>query len=279
MLDGHFSSCATEAWQKEVRMKIEKVNERQIRCTLTKADLTERELKLSELAYGTEKAKNLFRDMIQQASWEFGFEAEDIPLMIEAIPLSGEAIVLIITKVEDPEELDTRFSKFAPSVQGDVATAGEKKNSGADDVLDIFKKLKDKILNEQANLDAPAENAGTALQVPAVEQASGQNVEISVPVEVIKLYSFDDMEGVIRLAHALDGFYMGDSSLYKDTVDGRYYLFVKQSEHSPEDFNKVCNIITEYAYPEDYSAYADAYFDEHGVPVIMGAALRQLSEL
>ena len=95
-------------------MKIEKVNEHQIRCTLTREDLANRELKISELAYGTEKAKILFRDMMRQAAFECGFEAEDIPLMIEAIPLSSECIVLIITKVEDPEELDTRFSKFAP---------------------------------------------------------------------------------------------------------------------------------------------------------------------
>ena len=39
-------------------MKIEKVNDHQIRCTLTKADLADRELKISELAYGTEKAKS-----------------------------------------------------------------------------------------------------------------------------------------------------------------------------------------------------------------------------
>lgn len=43
-------------------MKIEKVNDNQIRCTLTREDLAERQIKLSELAYGTEKAKMLFRD-------------------------------------------------------------------------------------------------------------------------------------------------------------------------------------------------------------------------
>lgn len=101
-------------------MKIEKVNENQIRCTLTREDLASRELKISELAYGTEKAKSLFRDMMQQANFEFGFEAEDIPLMIEAIPLNADCIVLIITKVEDPEELDTRFSRFAPPLRKTV---------------------------------------------------------------------------------------------------------------------------------------------------------------
>ena len=60
-------------------MKIEKINDNQIRCTLTRADLAARHLKLSELAYGTEKAKMLFHDMMQQASSEFGFEADDIP--------------------------------------------------------------------------------------------------------------------------------------------------------------------------------------------------------
>ena len=94
-------------------MKIEKVSDNQIRCTLTKEDLADRHLKISELAYGTEKAKNLFRDMMQQASYEFGFEADDIPLMIEAIPISPDTIILLITKVDYPEELDTRLSKFS----------------------------------------------------------------------------------------------------------------------------------------------------------------------
>lgn len=34
--------------------------------------------------------------------------------MVEAIPLSSESIMLVITKIEDPEELDTRFAKFSP---------------------------------------------------------------------------------------------------------------------------------------------------------------------
>ena len=57
--------------------------------------------------------------MMQQASYELGFEAEDIPLMIEAIPVSADCIVLIVTKVDNPEELDTRFSRFSPSIYDD----------------------------------------------------------------------------------------------------------------------------------------------------------------
>lgn len=47
-------------------MKLEKLSDTQIRRTLSKEDLSQRQLHLSELAYGSEKAKELFRDMMQR---------------------------------------------------------------------------------------------------------------------------------------------------------------------------------------------------------------------
>ena len=58
-------------------MRIERLNDNQIRCTLYKKDLIDRQLRLSELAYGSDKANALFRDMMEQASEECDFEVED----------------------------------------------------------------------------------------------------------------------------------------------------------------------------------------------------------
>ena len=60
---------------KESLMKIEKISNSQIRCILTGEDLASRQLRLSELAYGTEKARALFRDMMEQAAAQCGFDA------------------------------------------------------------------------------------------------------------------------------------------------------------------------------------------------------------
>ena len=68
-----------------------------------------------ELAMQMPLIKNILRDMGISVIECPGFEADDIPLMVEAIPLSSESIMLIITKIEDPEELDTRFSRFSPA--------------------------------------------------------------------------------------------------------------------------------------------------------------------
>ena len=184
-------------------MKIEKVNDRQIRCTLTKNDLVSRNLKMSELAYGTDKAKNLFRDMMREAHHRFGFEVEDIPLMIEAIPISNDAIVLVITKVEDPEELDTRFSKFAPYLEdGEQQDARKKKDPGsADDIIDLFRKLKEQVEDAQ-NVMSASENGDsivTTRKISAPEGGLEREVKITIQVDLTKLYSFDDVDDVISM--------------------------------------------------------------------------------
>lgn len=147
-------------------MKIEKVSDNQIRCTLTREDLDDRQIKISEIAYGSEKAKLLFRDMMQQANYEFGFEAEDIPLMIEAIPMSSGCIVFIITKVEDPEELDTRFSKFAPSVHEEEDSYEEDSDENNDLIDEGFSAFCDKddsnIQKDLSENEKKSENGITA---------------------------------------------------------------------------------------------------------------------
>ena len=262
-------------------MKIEKVNENQIRCTLTREDLADRQIKLSELAYGTEKAKMLFRDMMQQAAYECGFEAEDIPLMIEAIPLSADTIILIITKVEYPEELDTRFSQFAPGDPEDDmgdGISGEESDkvfetAGADDILDMFHKIREEVRK--------AENNQKAKEFIPLEQAvrQKQQEEGHVVVDVTKLFVFDGLDEINRLARVLKGFYNGCNVLYKNKLNRKYYLVISKSQHTPEEFNKVCNILAEYAHQEKYSSAIRAYFEEHYEVILKKDALQTLSKI
>lgn len=236
-------------------MKIEKVNENQIRCTLTREDLASRELKVSELAYGTEKAKNLFRDMMRQANFEFGFEAEDIPLMIEAIPLNAECIVLIITKVEDPEELDTRFSRFAPSVTEDLEDAsGDLPDDAPNEVFDLFRQIQ-----TQAQEEAPSENGDSQ----AVSERS-------------RLFMMDSLQQVMNAASVIAGHYRGLSRLYKDERAGRYLLLLTQGAQDSADFDRTCNIISEYGAIQRTAAASGTFLAEHCEALIAEDAVQAL---
>jgi adapter protein MecA 1/2 len=247
-------------------MKIEKINENQIRCTLSREDLISRHIKLSELAYGSAKARELFRELMEQASFQYGFEAEDIPLMIEAIPLSSESIVLLVTKVDNPDELDTRFSRFSESDDDfdddDINVADEPakpfNEAAADDILNIFNSL---LAKAQEAIAASPEKAA----------AKG------LPVDITKMFVFDDLEDVLKLSNVLATFYKGKNSLYKSPFDYRYYLVVSKSDDTAENYNKVCNILSEYSDQQNFVIGTDAYMSEHYETMVKDNAIQELA--
>lgn len=270
-----------------MNMKIEKISDNQIRCTLTRADLAERQLQLSELAYGTEKAKSLFHDMMQQAAFEFGFEANDIPLMIEAIPASSDSIVLIITKVEDPEELDTRFSKFSPSPAGENdAKKSETVNKleGAETLLDLLGKVKEKmdVAESRDKTDSPSDAQAT--DSANVASATDENSESNAaaedsPVAKIRLFSFATMDNVLLASRLLNTMYTGSNTLYKDQAEDLYILALSQSEHSANDFNRICNMLTEYGTSEKTSGVILAFLEEHCEALVADNAIQLLAAI
>lgn len=195
--------------------------------------------------------------MMQQASFDFGFEAENIPLMIEAIPSSADSIVLIITKVEDPEELDTRFSRFTPEGESDSLGAETlEKLAGADEFLNLLNKVKE----AAAGTKKPEEK-------PAQEQFS------------IRLFSFENLDGVIRAARLISPVYTGANTLYKDENSKMFLLALAPSNHSTNEFNKICNMLSEYGSPEKADSSVLAFLEEHCVIMISADAVQKLSAL
>lgn len=96
-------------------MKIEKVSDTQLKLTLTKADLAERDIQLEDLIRPGEKTQQLFRDLMEQVMEECDFVTENTPLMVEAVPVGLDGIMIIVTKVDskDKQKGDTVLDLFS----------------------------------------------------------------------------------------------------------------------------------------------------------------------
>ena len=241
-------------------MKIEKISDHQIRCTLTSEDLANRHIRLSELAYGSDAARQLFHDMMLQARTQVGFDADNIPLMIEAIPVSPDSIMLVITKVNNPEELDTRFAKFAPS------NNKPSKNScpaleGADAILNLLQK------------------AAARKEEPAKENDTPDDASALMNVDFVRLYKFSYMDSIIEAANALTEEYTGINTLYSIKDEYPYVLIIHKTAHSAVEFNRICNTISEYGAGDACSTSRELYLNEHGTVIIENKAVQELQKL
>lgn len=256
-------------------MKIERINENQIRCTLSSQDLSIRNLNLGELAYGSEKARNLFREMIQKASNEVGFDAEDIPLMVEAIPLSNESVMLVITKIEDPEELDTRFSKFSQLAEDDGegmwGGLASEMLEGADSLMELLKK-------DLASLPLALESQPAQLETTAEEGSESQETAPEKPLPIQKrIYRFDKLDHITDVAKIVAPIYLGANTLYKKPGTTHYFLVISSMDTDPLTFSRVCNVLAEYGAKIRQEAASEAYYQEHYETMIQNQALQKLA--
>lgn len=282
-------------------MRIERLNENQIRCTLDKEDLEQRQLVLSELARGSEKAKELLQDLILQASSELGFEVENTPLMIEAIPIANDCLVLVVTKVDDPEVLNSRLS-YLSSLLGlmkdDTYESPFFDDEDDDDVFDSIFPENDK---DTDTLSLPDLSAGDGQDTetgidPGLDplglltpftQALAQARKKSLKKQpdqpegkdLTRLFIFHDLDQIIRLSAFITPFYTGESDLYKDSAISEYYLFLRHKDYSREELNRACMIASEYGLRTPIPYAAPAYCREHCQLLFRGDALETLNQL
>lgn len=232
-------------------MKIRKINDNQLRCILSKNDLEMRNIKMDELAYGSSKVRELFSDMMQQAYVDFGFVANNVPLVIEAIPVAKGDIILNISKVDDPDELDFRFSRFSPfkAPKEDFDINSNLSSFTTKSVLNKLNLLDD---NSQKKVtDFPSSFYYTAY------------------------FSFENLEPVISVANLINDRFSGQSSLIK--LNNKYVLLLQKKDMDKVLFNDICNIVSDFGKQEMLSFHERLYYSNSAKTLLKTDAIMQLS--
>ncbi|MBP3307505.1 MAG: adaptor protein MecA [Anaerotignum sp.] len=213
-------------------MKIERISENQLKLTLTKDDLKERDIKLEDLISPSEKTQKLFREIMEQALDEEDFVSENTPLMVEAVPMGTEGIMIIVTKVNN----------------------------------------KDKKGNTAADLLQQAQETRRWKKKPldTLEHAEEKNSDILI-------YSFPELDDVIRVSLRLDGGFKGESSVYKN--DGKYFLVLQGDTYTAEESSDELELVLkEYGQKHVSTPLAKYYLLEHGETIITDKAVKALAK-
>lgn len=211
-------------------MKIEKISDTQIQVTLNHSDLIDRNIKISELAYGSKKAQALFKDMMARAYEDFGFETENVPLMIEAVPLSTESIMIVVTKVEDSSQIEQKLDAI-----GERPTHRTFKEPEEDRLMDLALMGKDGEGKELSNSIVKAESV---------------------------TYLFMDFDTVSMAAHRVQSLFIGDSSLYK--YNERYFLVLNKNRKANVKVESLMSILDEFASRCQETDLNEMFLKEHG---------------
>ena len=242
--------------QKGHFMKIEKLNENQLKITLAPEDLSIRGLALTELSYGSPKTKDLYNELLEQAISEFGFESEEGALVIEAIPTSKGNLIIFITKNPSTDDLDTRFSRFSPDFQ-----------NISDNSEDDFVPLTDMLKGIEPSNKKSMLSENKTTEKKSVNEMTN------------RIFIFKSLEAVTELSLHIKGVFSGKSSLYKNPQTKLYFLILEKNPSDKDVFGKICNIASEFSTQSRSNYATTAVINEHCEKIIENDAITILSAI
>ena len=103
--------------------------------------------------------------------------------------------------------------------------------------------------------------------------------DVAPAIHLTKAFSFPTLQAATVLSQLIAPHFCGASTLYKDEGDARYYLVLHISDHTPEEFNRICNVISEYGTSVSATPASLSYYAEHFKTILEHDAVQTLNAL
>lgn len=149
----------------------------------------------------------------------------------------------------------------------------------AEDITDEVMNLFQKVQNAENSLLSDVSRSDRLSSESASSSQNKQPSPVQTESDSSRVYSFADLNHVIRLAHVVSGMPVGSNSLYKDPRAMDYRLIINCGQMSAENFNKLCNIFSEYGSYLKNAPCISSYLKEHFEPICLEHALQSLAEI
>ena len=219
-------------------MRIEKLNEYQIKFLLSNQDLKDRDITFSDLLQRSDKLQNLVREIMNKASETIDFHVSETPVMVEALP-HKDGIALIVSKTPDKNEDSAR--RRLTSLYNEFV--------------------------EHRLFDRSTEEGISDVATPKPGTEKGQ----SIPCVI---FSFADLSSVITACAISAPEYTDESSLYK--MDDKYFLVLRCSYQSLHP--SVRNCFTEYGESCPVQSGRLGMLTEYGKVLVETGAVQAMAE-
>lgn len=222
-------------------MKIERVDEKTVKCFLTNEELEEYEIDYRDFVMRSEKAREVVQEIMEHASEEVGYKPPRFAFDLQIMMVPDQGLLLTFSE-KDPDVKDS-----------------EQLIECLKELKRIFQKTKE--ASEQAMAGMP--DGG---KEPAKEQA------VSRPEYAV--FVFSNLRNVMSYASALPSNLRIDSELYE--MDGYYFLYLRRGHAAYERYSRACIQAMEFSdlYAADESRIVQ--LKEHGTCLIAEKAVRKL---
>lgn len=225
-------------------MRIERVDEKTVKCFLTNEELEEYEIDYKDFIMRSEKAREVVQEIMKQAVEEVGYRPPKFAFDLQIMLVPDQGMVLTLSE-KDPEIKD-----------------GEQ-------LMECLREMKRMLENTREAVGRPPALPGSGAE-GSVEKQPDSRPEFAV-------FQFPGLRNVMEYAAVLPANLRVGSELYE--LNGQYYLYLTRGHASYERYSRACIQALEFG--ELYTAMESrvTQLREQGTCLIAEKALRRLASI
>jgi adapter protein MecA 1/2 len=235
-------------------MRIERVDEKTVKCFLSNEELEEYEIDYKDFVLRSDKAREVVQEIIEQAAEEVGYKPPKFAFDLQIMMLPDQGLILTFSD-RDPEIKES--DQFIECLK---------------EMKRILQRTREKISGEgtvQSAESGPGPNAGEA----EGKQTEGKQAQ-QVSRPSFAVFAFSELGRIIEFAAMLPSNLQVESSLYQ--MDGLYFLYLLKGRASYERYSRACIQALEFASLYAAEPSQTVQLEEHGECLIAEKALKKL---
>lgn len=247
-------------------MEFIRINDNMVKCLVSDADLEQYDVSIEDFFTRTENALDFIHEIMRIAQQEVDYKPDGPLTSLQIAPTPDKGLAIFLTE-KSQVDLKTILQNLRKGLGVEISDSVMKKveNSTPGEQADFMKKLGENLHKEiQKNV---AKEKVAKIEQPQEKHIS--NLEH-------KVFAFDRLTDVLGYAKAVEMPGEVGSSLYKDSMNGIYYMMIERKNVSVQTLAGVYLTAYEYGqFVSEKKEYAD-YIREHHECIIEEDAIVKL---
>ncbi|MCI8562606.1 MAG: adaptor protein MecA [Lachnospiraceae bacterium] len=251
-------------------MEFERIGKNTVQCHMTVEEMNDYGLRIEDFFTNQEKSRNFLEQLVERAEEEIGYEVETGMISMQLMRMPDDSLVITFSdKGEDG------LHNMLNQLQN---LAGMLDEGTAESIVDAMSKevgeTSEEIYDEE-NLQEAGEN--TQRTYPKRREAKQQGKRRKNTVSS-RVYRFEGLDMLENFACTLQIGKNISSRLYKNKAGGEWYLLVKKGKLKLDEYQVICQQLSEYGMLCVKQPFMEQYCKEHYDCVIGKQALRVIKE-
>ena len=281
-------------------MEFKRINKDTVTCIITEDDMFEQGIKLEDLFEKKKEAMDFLHEVMKKAEEEVDYKPTGafMPMQITVLPDHSISLTLSENASASFSEILKNLTEKAgiqipKNVLEDIGdSASEERINRLNEYLKSLKQLTNSVkdivgdTSDKINVNSNATAQSNKSKADKISTGAGRKKELTEEQKNEKrlkfheyVFEFNDLNTVIRFCKKAPKGLKISSSLYKNAVNGRYYLDLLRQSEEPKVFASLFTMAYEFGHFQASNLHVIAHIKENYDCIIKCNAINELSSL